>query len=158
CRPMDGRVKNRAFQDRSSDASFRPFPRSLCLAAALVTTLVFSATTAAAGSRPTCGGAAATQVSRSAHIVAKPHAVVVATGARSHKITVARGDKTSHTICGGPGDDTIEGGNGQDILVGGPGNDAIYGRHANDLMVGDNYNPKGDALGHTGRDRLYGGA
>jgi RTX calcium-binding nonapeptide repeat (4 copies) len=131
---------------------------SVCLFAALALAAALLPKTSDARSRPTCAGVSATQVSHSAHIVAKPHGVVVALGARSHKITVARGDKTSHSICGGPGDDTIDGGNGRDILVGGPGNDSLYGRHANDLIVGDNYNPKGDALGHTGRDRLYGGS
>jgi RTX calcium-binding nonapeptide repeat (4 copies) len=131
---------------------------SSLLVAVIVAVLALVPAFSQASSRPTCAGAVATQISHKAHIVAKPHAVVVALGARSHKITVARGDKTSHTICGGPGDDTIEGGNGQDILDGGPGNDAIFGRHANDLMVGDNYNPRGDALGHAGRDDQHGGA
>jgi hypothetical protein len=140
-----------------------PRPWRLCLSVCLLAASAFAAAAlipkpSSAHSRPTCAGARATQVSHRAHIVAKPHGVVVALGARSHTIAVARGDKTSHAICGGPGDDKIEGGNGRDILDGGPGNDALYGRHANDLIVGDNYNPKGDARGHTGHDRLYGGA
>src|SRR3954452_4922287 len=92
------------------------WPWRLCLSLCLLAALAFAAAllprTSDARSRPTCAGVSATQVSRSAHIVAKPHGVVVALGARSHKITVARADKTSHMICGGPGDDTIEGGNG----------------------------------------------
>jgi hypothetical protein len=130
----------------------------VCLLAALSFTAIALAPMASQAQSPTCAGARATQVSHRARIVAKPRAVVLALGARDHTITVGQGDKTNHIICGGPGNDTIEGGKGDDILVGGPGNDAIYGRHGNDLILGDNYNPGGDALGHTGRDKPYGGA
>jgi len=128
------------------------------LAALIVTVAAADPTAWGAGSRPRCAGVQASQVSRKSHIVAKPHAVVVARGARDHKITVAQGDHTGHVICGGAGDDAIEGGVGGDILVGGPGNDRIDGRRGPDLIVGDNYKADGDAIGQTGRDaRLYGG-
>jgi hypothetical protein len=131
----------------------------VCLLAALSFTAIALAPTASqARSRPTCAGVRATQVSHRARIVAKPHAVVFARGARDHTITVGKGDKTNHIICGGVGNDAIEGGNGRDILVGKPGNDGIYGRHGNDLILGDSYNPDGNALGDTGRDKPFGGA
>src|SRR4051794_34368446 len=99
------------------DRSPRCDPRRwrLCLGACLLAASAFAAVglvpkASGAHSRPTCAGVRAPQVTHRAHIVAKPHGVVVALGARSHKITVATGDKTGHKICGGPGDDTVEGG------------------------------------------------
>ena len=143
---------------RARAAASRSLSLPACLLAALTFTVVaLDPTASGAHSGPTCAGVPATQISHRRHIAAKPHAVVVATGSRSHTITVAQGDKTHHRICGGPGDDAIEGGNGRDILTGGPGHDRIYGHGGNDLIVGDNYNPNGDAVGHAGRDKLYGG-
>lgn len=129
-----------------------------CLLAALVFTLLaLDPTISGARWRPTCAGAPATQVGHRSHIVAKPHAVVVALGKRDHTIKVAQGDHSNHRICGGPGEDTIDVRDGSDILIGGPGNDLIKGHSGNDLIVGDTYNPSGDTIGDAGRDKLYGG-
>ena len=129
-----------------------------CLLAGLIlTVVVLDATASAARSRPTCAGVRANQISSKSRIVAKPHAVLVARGKRSHKIRVQQGDRTRHIICGASGDDDIEGGVGDDILVGGPGNDRIYSRRGAELIVGDRYSRGGDAVGKTGRDTLYGG-
>ena len=123
----------------------------------IVTVVALDATASAARSRPTCAGVRANQVSHKSRIVAKPHAVLVARGKRSHKIRVKLGDRTRHIICGASGDDDIEGGIGNDILVGGPGNDRIYGRRGSELIVGDRYRRGGDAVGKTGRDTIFGG-
>ena len=125
--------------------------------AVILAAIALDSASSQARSRPKCAGRPATQVSHKSHIVAKPHAAVVALGKRDHKITVFKNDRTNHIICGGPGNDEIDGGRGDDVLVGGSGKDTIKGGPGQNLIVGDNYNRHGNAIGHVGRDRLIGG-
>ena len=129
---------------------------SACLLAGLILTVVALDAASAALSHPTCAGVRATQVG-SSRIVAKPRAVLVARGKRNNTVKVKQGDRTRHIICAGAGNDEVEGGVGDDILVSGPGSDQAFSRRGADLLVGDGYSRTGDALGHTGRDKLYGG-
>ena len=116
----------------------------------------------AAAARPTCFGHKATIVgnNRGNHIKGTHHADVIA-GLGGRDVIIGNGGRD--IICGGSGNDRIYGGNAEPAqhdkpttLIGGPGNDQHRGQLRQRFHRRRQRQPKGDAIGHVGRDKIDG--